>query len=160
MLKFDLNILWVFINLILFFVLMKVFLFKPIKKTLDKRKELIDKQFSDAKEAQQQADELKTQYEAELKGVDGEKKQILNEARSNAKKEYNKIVDRAQSDADKIKANAKNAAELEIQKAKRTAKEEIAQLAMETAGKIVENNASAQLDSNLYDEFLNEGSDE
>ena len=30
MLKFDINILWTLINLIIFFVLMKLFLFKPI----------------------------------------------------------------------------------------------------------------------------------
>ena len=51
MLKFDLNLLWTVINLIVFFVLMKVFLFKPIKKTLDARKELIAKQFKDAEDA-------------------------------------------------------------------------------------------------------------
>ena len=40
MLKFDWNMLWTVINLIIFFVLMKVFLFKPIKKTMEKRQEL------------------------------------------------------------------------------------------------------------------------
>lgn len=50
MLKFDINILWTLINLIIFFVLMKLFLFKPIKKTLDKRKELIEGQFKAAED--------------------------------------------------------------------------------------------------------------
>ena len=48
MLKFDINILWTLINLIIFFVLMKLFLFKPIKKTLDMRMELIEGQFKAA----------------------------------------------------------------------------------------------------------------
>lgn len=69
MLKFDLNLLWTVINLIVFFILMKVFLFKPIKKTLEKRKALIDQQFSDAEAAQKQADEMKAQYQNELGGV-------------------------------------------------------------------------------------------
>lgn len=160
MLKFDWNILWTFINLIIFFVLMRVFLFKPIKKTLDKRKELIDKQFSDADEAQKQADELKAQYEQEIQGVEETKKQILVDARDSAKAEYNKIIDRAQNDAQKIKADAKRASDLETEKARRAVKEEIAALAMETAEKVVGRNVSAQTDSDLYDEFLSEGSDE
>ncbi len=160
MLKFDWNILWTFINLIIFFVLMKVFLFKPIKKTLDKRKELIDKQFKDADDAQKQADELKAQYQSELEDVEQEKKQILVDARADAKKEYNKIIDRAQGDADRIKSDARAAAEFETLKARRAVKEELAALAMETAEKVIGESASPKLDSDLYDKFLNESSDE
>lgn len=159
MLKFDWNILWTVIDLIIFYVLMRVFLFKPIKKTLDKRKELIDKQFSGADEVQKQANELKARYEQELEGVEKEKKQILVDARDSAKAEYNKIIDRAQNDADKIKADAKKAADLETEKARRAVKEEIAALAMETAEKVVGKNVNAQTDSDLYDKFLSEGSD-
>lgn len=160
MLKFDWNILWTFINLIIFFVLMKVFLFKPIKKTLDKRKELIDKQFKDADDAQKQADELKAQYQSELEDVEQEKKQILVDARADAKKEYNKVIDRAQGDADRIKSDARAAAEFETLKARRAVKEELAALAMETAEKVIGESASPELDSDLYDKFLNESSDE
>lgn len=160
MLKFDWNILWTVINLIVFFLLMKFFLFKPIKKTLDKRKELIDKQFKDAEDAQRQADEIKAKYQSELDGVEEEKKQILVSARANAKNEYNKIIDKAQSDADKIKTDAKKLSDFETEKARRAVKEEIVALAMETAEKVVGKSASPQLDSKLYDEFLNESSDE
>lgn len=160
MLKFDWNILWTVINLIVFFLLMKFFLFKPIKKTLDKRKELIDKQFKNAEDAQRQADEIKAKYQSELDGVEEEKKQILVNARANAKNEYNKIIDKAQSDADKIKTDAKKLSDFETEKARRAVKEEIAALAMETAEKVVGKSVSPQLDSKLYDEFLNESSDE
>ena len=160
MLKFDWNFLWTIIDLIIFFVLMKVFLFKPIKKTLDARKELIDKQFKDADDAQKQAEELKEKYQSELDGVENEKKQIISDARADAKIEYNKIVDKAQGEAEKIKASAKRAAEIETEKAKKAAKEQIAALAMEAAEKVVIEKASAESDSRLYDEFLNESSDE
>lgn len=160
MLKFDWNFLWTIIDLIIFFVLMKVFLFKPIKKTLDARKELVDKQFKDADDAQKQAEELKEKYQSELDSVENEKKQIISDARADAKIEYNKIVDKAQGEAEKIKASAKRAAEIETEKAKKAAKEQIAALAMEAAEKVVSEKVSAESDSRLYDEFLNESSDE
>lgn len=159
MLKFDWNMLWTLINLIVFFLLMKFFLFNPIKKVLNKRKELIDKQFKDAEEAQRQAEDIKTQYQNQLDGVEEEKKQILATARTTAKNEYNKIIDKAHDNTDKIKSDAKKASDFENEKTRRAVKEEIAALAMETAEKVVGKSASAQLDSKLYDEFLEESSD-
>lgn len=160
MLKFDWNILWTVIDLIIFFILMKVFLFKPIKKTLDKRREMIDKQFKDADNAQKTANELKEQYQEELDGVENEKKEILSQARQNAKAEYSRIVDKAQQDAERIKLDAKKASDLECEKARLSVNEEIAKLAMETAEKVVGEKASEQIDSDIYDKFLNESSDE
>lgn len=86
---------------------MKLFLFKPIKKTLDKRKELIEGQFKAAEDKEKKADELQAEYQSQLSGVEDEKKQILAEARNNAKAEYDKIVARANTDATKIKTDAK-----------------------------------------------------
>ena len=140
MLKFDINILWTLINLIIFFVLMKLFLFKPIKKTLDKRKELIE-------------------YQSQLSGVEDEKKAIIAEARNNAKGEYDKIVARANDDAVKIKQDAKKASELESEKARLAVKQEIAELAMQAATKVVEKEVSPETNKMLYDQFLNESSD-
>lgn len=160
MLKFDFNFLWTIINLILFFVLMKLFLFKPIKKVIDARKELINKQFQDADDANAQAEELKQQYEQKLVDADDEKKRIIVEARDSAKVEYNKILDRAQADADKLKADAEKQIALDTESAKRAAKEQIASLAMEAAEKVVGANACAKTDSEIFDEFLNESSDE
>ena len=138
MLKFDINILWTLINLIIFFVLMKLFLFKPIKKTLDKRKELIEGQF---------------------KAAEDKKKAIIAEARNNAKGEYDKIVARANDDAVKIKQDAKKASELESEKARLAVKQEIAELAMQAATKVVEKEVSPETNKMLYDQFLNESSD-
>lgn len=160
MLKFDFNFLWTIINLILFFVLMRVFLFKPIKKVIDARRELIEKQFKTAEDTQTQADELKAQYQSRLEDAENEKKQIIVDAKASAKTEYDRIVDKAQLDADKIRNDAQKAADAETEKARLAVKEEIAALAMETAAKVVESKVSAELDSDLYDKFLNESSDE
>ncbi|MDE5964238.1 MAG: F0F1 ATP synthase subunit B [Eubacterium sp.] len=160
MLKFDLNFLWTIINLILFFVLMRFLLFKPIKKILTQRQEMIDNQFKDAENAREQAYLLKNQYESELAGVEDEKKQIITDARADAKAEYDKIVNRAQSDADRIKSDARKAADAETEKARLSVKEGIAQLAMETAAKVVGEKSSAEIDSSIYDKFLNESSDD
>lgn len=160
MLKFDLNILWTLIDLLLLFVLMRMFLFKPIKKVLDKRKELIDEQFKAADEKEKSAIELYNEYQSQLSGADDEKKAILVDARKSAKLEYDKIITRAQAEADKLKADARRTSELESEKARLAIKEEIAELAMQTAEKVIGESASAQLDSDIYNKFLSESSED
>lgn len=160
MLKFDWNFLWIIINLIIFFVLMRLFLFKPIKKVLDERKKLIDEQFKQAGDAKSRAEDLEEQYRSQLETVEDEKKQIISNARLKAKNEYNSILDRAMDDAQRIKADAKKAADIETQKARLSVNEEIARLAMETAEKVIGKEASPETDSSIYNDFLGKGSDE
>jgi F-type H+-transporting ATPase subunit b len=158
MLKFDWNILWTIIDLVIFFVLMKLFLFKPIKKTMDKRKELIEKQFKDAEDANNAAEAKMADYESRIANVETEAEQIISDAKDSAKVEYGKIIDRAENDAKKLKADAKKQIEAESENARKAAKEEIANLAMQAAEKVVGANVSDQTNSDIFDEFLNESS--
>ncbi len=160
MLKFDWNLLWTVFNLIIFFVLMKLFLFKPIKKVLDKRQDMLDEQFRNAETANAEAEEKLADYESKISNVEEEKKQIISDARQSARAEYDKIIDRAQQDSQQMKADAQKQIEEERESSLRAAKEEIASLAAEAASKLVEANISAEDNRNMLDEFLNEGSDD
>lgn len=159
MLKFDFNFFWTIFNLIIFFLLMRLFLLKPIKKTIDARKDLIQKQFDDAAEVSAQADQKLLDYEEKIANVEQEAQEIVSEARGKAKVEYDKIIDRANADATKLKDDAKKQIELDSENARLSVKEDIAKLAMETAQKVVASQAGADLDSNIYDQFLNESSE-
>ncbi len=158
MLKFDFNFLWTIFNLVLFFVLMRLFLFKPIKKTMDKRKELIDNQFKAAEEANALAEEKMADYEKKIANAYAEGDQIIAQARDDAKVEYSKIIDRAEKDASDMKDAARKQIKIEQDAARRVSQEEIASLAMQAAEKVVGKSVSAQSDSDIFDEFLNEGS--
>lgn len=160
MLKFDLNILWVFINLIIFFVFMKLVLFKPIKNAMDKRQEIIDTQLKDATETNAQADAKLADYENKLANAEAEKEQIISDAKTSAKREYDKIIERAQSDVEQMKTDANAKIEADCENAKRAAREEIADLAMQAAQKVVGENVSLKTDKAIFDEFLNESSED
>ena len=159
MLKFDWNFLIMLFNLVIFFVLMKVFLFKPITRVMEKRKEMINKQFQEADEANAQAQELKKQYEDKIENINDESQRIIGEAKENAKVEASKIIERAEGDADKLLEEAKKQAIIERENEMRAARENIAELAMEAAAKVVGANVSDKTNSDIFDEFLNESSD-
>lgn len=156
MLKLDWNILWTLINLVFFFFLMKLFLFKPIKKVLNKRQEIIDSEMENARKTSESADRKLADYENRIANVDAEGEQIIAKAKADAKTEYSKIIDRARLDADKIRKDAEKQAQEDAENAKTAYKEEITALAMQAAEKIVKGSVGAQTDSDIFDEFLNE----
>lgn len=159
MLKFDWNFLVMLFNLVVFFVLMRVFLFKPIMRVMEKRREMINKQFQEADEATAQAEELKKEYEEKLENIGDESQRIIDDAKESAKAEYSKIIERAESDADKLLDEAKKQAVAERESEMRAARENIAELAMEAAAKVVGANVTDKTNSDIFDEFLNESSD-
>lgn len=159
MLKFDWNILFTLINLVIFYFLMKRFLFKPILKVMNERKEMINNQMQEAQSAKEEAFELKKQYEEKLQGADDESAHIINDAKEAAKTEYGKIIGRAEDDVRKMKENARKQISEESEQARRSAREDIVNLAMDAAAKVVGANITSETDSDIFDEFLNEGSD-
>ena len=160
MLKFNWNFLFTLINLVVFFLIMRKFLFKPIMNVLNKRKEMIENQFSDAEHANEQAQELKTQYEEKIENINAESNQIINRAKESARAEYDKIMNRAEADAENLKAAAKRQADAAVENEMRTARENIAGIAIDAAVKVLGANVSPETDSSIFDEFLNEGSEE
>lgn len=160
MLKFDFNLLWTIFNLIIFYLLMRLFLIKPIRKTLQARKELIDNQFKEAEDTVNAANEKMADYEDKIKNVDTEAKGIISDARDKAKVEYNKILDKANDDAVKMKQEAQKQIKQDTENARRDVKEELAKLAMETAQKVVGESVNAQTDADIYNKFLNESSED
>ena len=157
--SFDWNFVFTIINLLIFYILIKKFVWNKVMKTMDKRKELIEKELNDAKNAKDEAENLKTQYEAQLTDANKEARQIINKAQDDAKAEYDTIIVKANDDAKKLKDDALHQAKLESEKALSNAKEDVANLAVKMAEKVINQNVSKQLDSDLYDEFLNEGSE-
>lgn len=160
MLKFDWNALFVLINLIVFFLLMKKFLFGRIAKVIEARRQLINSRFREAEETSAKADKTLAEYENKLSEYKAEGDKIIEGARDDAKVEYDKIIERAENDAEKIKSDARIQMEKEAQSARKAAKEEIAALALEAAEKVVGKSVSAETDSEIFDEFLNESSED
>jgi F-type H+-transporting ATPase subunit b len=107
MLQLDVwNVLFTVINLLILFVLMRIFLYKPVQKIIAARQAEADKQFDEAAAKQSEAEELKTKYEAVLSDAENEKKKVVAEARKTADEEYQRIVTDAHKTASQIKDNA------------------------------------------------------
>lgn len=156
MLKVDINLVFTIINLLVLFVAMRIFFFKPIKKVIEDRQAEADRQFEEAKEKQEEAEALKNRYEASLAEAETEKKKILAKARQDADVEYQKILKDAQDAADEVVSSAVSRAESQKEQILKSAKSEIASMVVDAASKVVCTAGNADADSALYDKFLSE----
>lgn len=160
MLKVDINLLFTIINLLVLFVAMRIFFFKPIKKIIDERQAEADKKLDEAKEKQAEAEDLKVQYETSLSEAEDEKKKIIAKARKDADVEYQKILKDANEAADEVRKAAVIEAENKKAQILKSAEAEITSMVVDAATKVVGKANGADADSALYDKFLNKAGDE
>ena len=152
MLSLDLNLVWNIINLVVLYLLLSHFLFKPVMGIMDKRKKIIEDGLKNAQDAHNDAKKMKQEYEDALKGAKQESAQIIENARSAAKNEYDRIVGEAGDKAGNIIESAKETVRVERERTMKELQGEIAGLAVASAAKIVGKTA----DQDLYDQFLKE----
>lgn len=156
MLNLDWNVIFQIINIIVFFLLLKKFLFKPITEIMEKRENLIRSSMEEAEDTRKKANELKAEYQAQLDGAKDEAAAIVKEAKARGEKEYELMLANAGRDAQKLINDAQESARIEREKAVKGARGEIAALAIAAASKVAEKNIKAEDNKKLIDDFLSE----
>ena len=160
MLKFDIvNFVCVVVNLLVLYVLMKKFVFGRVTKIIDARQALLEEKNASVAKAQEEADRLKKEYEKSLENANETSVQIVKEAKSRARAEYNKIMARAAADAEAMKAGAEKAIATEREQQMDELHVQIMDLAVEAAGRIMAEKSSPETDKALYDAFIKEAGD-
>lgn len=155
-LRLDWNVVATIVNVIVLYWLMKKLLYKPIQAIMDKRKELIDSQFSQAKETKAKADALKNEYEGLMGNAKEESQKIVEKAREAAKADYDDKVEEASCQASRLLEEARDTIRVERDKMLHDMELQIASLALCAAAKVIGAKASSKYDHALYEQFLSE----
>ena len=143
-------------NLFIQLFLVKKFFLDKIKAILDQRREAADKQITDAEAAKAEAMSIKATYEKNMAESKAKADDLLANAQRTANARSEEIISQAQSAAAQIKSKASADIEMEKKKAINDAKNEISDLAMAIAGKVVERELNTDDQSALIDRFINE----
>jgi F-type H+-transporting ATPase subunit b len=144
------------LNLLLLFLVVKKFLFGPVRKILAKRQGEIDVHYDAAKQAELDAQRDRAEWESKLAGADAQAEAILQSATENAQYRSDKIVAEAQERAQSILRVAQNEAELERKKAVDGIKREIVEVSGALAEKMLEREIKADDHRALIDSFIEE----
>ena len=131
------DIVWTVVNLLLFFFLLKKFLFKPVMKVMDEREKKIRDDLDGAQAARDESEKLKSEYENKLVDAHDEADKIRAKTIKSAEKEKAEIIAGAHAEADNLIAEAQKTIERDRQEAIESAQNEIAGLAVLTAGRVV-----------------------
>ena len=143
-------------NLLILTLIVKRFLFKPVKKIVDARRAAIDNDYAQAQAAREEAEENRLNYEAAMAAAKQTSDQIIADATRTAEYRSNEIVAEAREKATDIRRQAEADAVLERRKAEDDMKHEIAEVSTQLTGKLLQREINEDDHKKLIDSFLND----
>ena len=147
-------------NLFIQLLIVKIFFLDKIKAVLDKRRETADKQIADAEAAKSEAVAIKQTYEENMRQAKTKADDMILSAQKTAAQRSEEIISQAQKQAAQIKTKAASDIEMEKKKAINEAKDEISDLAMAIAGKVVGRELNDADQDGMIDRFIEELGDQ
>ena len=147
-------------NLVLLFLMVKKFLYKPVMKMLQERQNTIDKDYDAAAEAKEQALTDKIKYEEKLREAKNEADSVIKNAVGIANEREKEILANAKTKAEIIVRQAENEAELERKKAEDAVKKEIDEVSSLLTEKVLEREVTAADHQHFIDSFIESIGDE
>lgn len=147
-------------NLFIQLLIVKIFFLDKIKAVLDKRRETADKQIADAETAKSEAAAIKQTYEENMRQAKTKADDMILSAQKTAAQRSEEIISQAQKQAAQIKTKAASDIEMEKKKAINEAKDEISELAMAIAGKVVARELNDADQDGMIDRFIEELGDQ
>ena len=140
------------VSTIILFLAVRFFLWKPITKILEDRRDAIDKELKEAQEAKENSIQIEQELLVEREKAKAEIKALISKAEHDANVQREAIINDAKAEAKRRLDNLEN--ELIQEKANMEAdiKKEIVDIAFEAAEKIV----AKEIDREKYLDFIND----
>lgn len=154
MLKFDINVVFTIINLLVLYFLAKKFLFDRVNQIIDQRQQMVDDEYNAAKAAREQAEADQKTYTEALAQAETEVDSILKDGKEKARVEYNRILAQAQAEAQAEIAKAHASIARDKEETMRSIQTEVGQLVALAAGKVMETEVPEEVGQRLYQEMM------
>ena len=148
--------LFTLINTVALFLVLKKFLFKPVMKMITDRQKEIDDLYDDAGKAKENAKALEAEYTRKLSAAAQTGERMVKEAVARGQHREEEIIRQANLEADAIREKAAADIAREKKKAVNDAKNEISEMALAIAGKVVGRSLSDADHAGLVDRFIEE----
>jgi len=144
------------VNFFLLLALLTLVLYRPVTKMLRERSERIAKGLLQAELAEKRAAQAEAEYQKRVEEARREAQAIVAQARENAEKERQAILARAQSEAQELRARTEQELERERREALQALQEQVADLAIDAAGRVLGQAVDSAAHRRLVREFLSQ----
>jgi len=146
--------LWTILTFLVLLVLLAKFAWKPLLALLDRREEMIRQSLDDADKAKQELQRLQQESKEILSKARVEAQSILAKSRSQAEKLKGELRQAAKVQADSILRDAEKQIQVETEKAIAVIKNEVVDLSLLVASKLIKKNLSKEDNQSLIEESL------
>ncbi len=147
--------LFTLLNFLLILAVGTKFLWKPVMKMIKDRQQEIDDLYADANTAKTSAKAMEAEYQQKLAAANETGERLVKEAVARGQAREEEILRKANADAAAIMDKASADIAMEKKKAINDAKDEISDMAMAIAGKVVGRQLTAADQGKLVDDFIN-----
>lgn len=141
-------------NLLIMFLILKRFLFKPVKRVMDARQAQVDKIYSDADQDRNEAAKMRQDYEQKLAAAREEADGLVRNAVQTAQRRSDQMMAEASGQASRMKQKAEEEIAREKQQMLQDVRGEISDLAVSIASKVVEREIDPEDHRQFVDEFI------
>ena len=157
--SFSWNLVFQIVNTLILVALLYKFLYKPVNRMLEKRKNTIANDINGAAEKNAAAAELKAEYESKLKNIQKEADAIMKETRLKAEERAQEIIQDARNKSEGIIAKAQSDIEREQRNAYNELKAGLTDMVIMAAEKVVGEKMDKDLNEKLVVKFIEEAGD-
>ena len=144
------------LNFLVLFFVAKRFLLGPILNIIQQRQQEIDDLYNDANKAKTDAQLMQAEYQQKLDTAHAVSEQIVRDAVQRGQSREEEIVRQANAEASAIMEKAAADIQQEKKKALNDAKDEISDLALAIAAKVVDRELSSTDHDRLVNQFIDE----
>lgn len=155
-LNLNAQIIWVFVNLLVLFLLMKKFLFGPVTKMLDERAQGVSDTIDQAEKRLAEAEQSKTESDHQLAQAQEEAARIIAAAKQRGEREYARRLAEAEQAVQRLNEQAAQQREADRAAMLADARKQVAALVLLTTAKVSQCRLDADTDRTLMDSFLQE----
>ena len=148
------TMIFTWVNMLILFTVMKKFLFKPVMNILDQRDAEIKKIYNDANDANEKAVTLEKEYSEKMAQARDEAGEIIKQATLTAQKREKEIIESAHEQVAAMTRRAETQIAQERKKAYQEIKEEISDISVAIAGKMVGREITAADHEALISQFI------
>lgn len=150
------TILGTIINTLILFLVLRHFLFDKVNAVLDSRKNEVAKTYEDADAALSNAKQLESEYTEKLSAAKEESAEIVKNATKKAQFRSEEIIAEAKDEARGIVDKANADIEKEKKRAVNQIKDEISDMALSIASRVVSKEIDGKTHEKLIESFIDE----
>lgn len=143
-------------NLLILFLILKKFLYKPVKKVLANRESEINKEYEEAERIKNEANDLKNSWQQKMDSAKHKADSVIKEATATAQLRHDNIIDEANDKANRIVTQAQEQAELEHKKIYSEIKHDVVDISTMITEKMLNDKMSEENHHDLIDMCIEE----